>query len=209
MNLKMVAWAWFCLHVGSIPRFLLFESPQLDFSKPINNLQFLEISLGIKNRSPQCSDAELERWWSRTHGNVGACKSSPAEEINEPVEAGQPAAALLLSFSVRGRLVPVQIVDWSHCPEACHETWHHWCPVKCFVFNLISYTDEASHSTRVCSSWIKKNTVPRSPKRKSTFLQYDHIKALQDPVFTILFWPSCDLPINTIKTGCNRLCQPH
>lgn len=62
--------------------------------------------------------------WSCTHRDVGACKTSPAEEVNKPVEAGQPAATLFLPFSKGGRLNGVQVIDWSHHPNTCHKTLH-------------------------------------------------------------------------------------
>lgn len=189
-----MGWCTF-LHIDSSPR---FGNSQCDFSKAINTIQCLKISQGITNRAPLRSGADQERQWSRTHSNVGACKTSPAEEINEPVEAGQPAAALLLSFTVRRRLVPVQIVDWSHRPEACREQ------------DIIDY----AWFNRVCRwsisfSSSRQLKTKRKTKRREEYFPVFSIWRLCRTPFWQQIWPPRDLPRNTIKTGCNRLCQPH
>lgn len=61
----------------------------------------------------------------RTHRIVGACKTSPAEEVNEPVEAGQSAATLFLPFGKGRGLDTEQVIDRSHHPDACRQTQRH------------------------------------------------------------------------------------
>lgn len=62
---------------------------------------------------------------SCTHSYVGVCKFGPAEDVNESVEAGQLAAGVLLPFGEGRRLNAVQVVDWSHHPEAWHRETKH------------------------------------------------------------------------------------
>lgn len=55
---------------------------------------------------------------SCTHSYVGVCKSSPAEDVDQSVDAGQTAATVLLPFAEGRGLNAVQVIDWSHHPKA-------------------------------------------------------------------------------------------
>lgn len=63
-----------------------------------------------------------------THGDVGTGETSPAEKVNEPVEAGQLAAARLLAFGKGWRFGGVQVIDGGHHSQACNGATHH--PVR-------------------------------------------------------------------------------
>lgn len=78
----------------------------------------------IRERGAACDErmcgGEEARGGSCTHSYVGVCKFGPAEDVNESVEAGQLAAAVLLPLGEGRRLDAVQVIDWSHHPTAWH-----------------------------------------------------------------------------------------
>lgn len=60
-----------------------------------------------------------------THSYVGVGKFGPAEDVNEPVEAGQLAAGVLFPLGEGRSLDAVQVVDWSHHPTAWNRETKH------------------------------------------------------------------------------------
>ena len=59
----------------------------------------------------------------RTHGGVGAGEAGPAEQVHQPVEAGQLTAALLLSLHEGRGLGGVEVVHRRHRADACAGTF--------------------------------------------------------------------------------------
>lgn len=76
----------------------------------------------MRHATSGCAEGRREeaRGGSCTHSYVGVCKFGPAEDVNESVEAGQLAAAVLLPLGEGRRLDAVQVIDWSHHPTAWH-----------------------------------------------------------------------------------------
>lgn len=134
---SFTSWHCRCLsHIVFQCDFLLLgncTNLQIWLFQAINNIWFWKIKMHFplsiekarelwihKPFAAYTSRRAVDREGSCTHSNVGARKPSPAEEVNEPVEAGQPTATLLLPFSIGGRLDSVQVIDWSHCAKAYH-----------------------------------------------------------------------------------------
>ena len=93
--------------------FLLKGPYRLDWGVQTQNLW----SGGVPHSNSGTVDSE-----EGTHGGVGAGEAGPAEQVHQPVEAGQLTAALLLSLHEGLGLGGVEVVHRRHRPDACTNT---------------------------------------------------------------------------------------